>query len=156
MRERAKSQKLSRDEFVSLYKEFSERRELVELFTTYSADDATMTTSELSEFFLIEQRQSLTEDQLTDIVERSEQCPKLRAERLISRVGFVMQSNLFAVLARDAQAKQTLIITQRLSVHLSVHNSLSLQHGEYGIPLFCLFVINSVLLQTFCHDQSVP
>ena len=28
--------------------------------------------------------------------------------------------------------------------------------GEYGIRLFHLFLINYVLRQTFCHDQSVP
>ena len=65
------------------------------------------------------------------------------------------------VLARDAQAKQALIIAQRLSVCPCVRpfvcpRQLRQQRGEYGIRLFGLFLINNVLRQTFCHDQSVP
>jgi len=67
---------------------------------------------------------------------------------------------LVILLARDAQAKQALIIAQRLSVCPCICPSVCprqlLQRGEYGIRLFRLFLINYVLWQTFCHDQSVP
>lgn len=88
MKERAKTQKLGIDDFVALYKEFSERKELEELFDKYSSDGTTMDISELSEFFQIEQEQELSEKELDDLISRSEQCPELKSENLIGRVGF--------------------------------------------------------------------
>jgi len=135
MKVRAKSQKLKRDEFIALYKEFSERRELMELFDMYSDDAATMTTSELSEFFLNEQDQKLSENQLEDIIERSEQCPKLKAEKLISRVGFGIMFSLPELNVKKPQCRTVYQdMTQPLNHYFinSSHNTYLEGHQLYG------------------------
>jgi len=88
VKEKASRQELDIDEFVALYKEFSARMELGELFNKYASDQAQMKTSELKEFFRKEQGQELDDSVLEDIIARSEQCPKLKDQNRLSKVGF--------------------------------------------------------------------
>jgi len=94
MKDRASKQKLDIDEFVALYKEFNGRKELLDLFCKYAGDHTSMNTTELSEFFKEQQSQNLTENELQDIIVRSEQCPLLKAQHLLSQVGFNMMFSL--------------------------------------------------------------
>ena len=94
IKERAAGQQLDMNEFVALYKEVSGRQELRDLFSTYSSNKVSMKITELSEFFKREQNQELTEDELQDIVGRSEQCPKLKDKNLLSYVGFKIMFSL--------------------------------------------------------------
>ena len=135
MRERAKTQKLNIDDFIALYKEFSERREVEALFDTYSDDQQTMTVCELSEFFINEQHQKLTESELEDIIARSEQCPKLKAEKLISRVGFNMMFFLPEMNVKQPECRTVYHdMTQPLSHYFinSSHNTYLEGHQLYG------------------------
>jgi len=135
MRERAKTRKLSIDDFVALYKEFSERREVEALFDMYSDDQETMTVCELSEFFINEQNQKLSESELEDIIARSEQCPKLKAEKLISRVGFNMMFFLPEMNVKQPECRTVYHdMTQPLSHYFinSSHNTYLEGHQLYG------------------------
>lgn len=93
MRETASQQKVGMNEFVSLYKKFSRRKEVVQLFTKYAIGKA-MTVSGLSEFFSEMQNQELSDNEIESIIDRSEQCPKLKAENLLSEVGFNIMFSL--------------------------------------------------------------
>ena len=90
----AKKTKLNKDEFIELYKQFTVRKETAELFTKYASRNASMNMAELSEFFAKEQSQNLTESELQDIIVRSEQCPRLKAQHLLSQVGFSIMFSL--------------------------------------------------------------
>ena len=135
MRERAKTQKLSAEDFVALYKEFSERKEVEELFDMYSDDQETMTICELSEFFINEQNQKLTESELEDIIARCEQCPKLKAEQLISRVGFKVMFRLPEMNVKRPECRTIYQdMTQPLNHYFinSSHNTYLEGHQLYG------------------------
>ena len=90
----ASKQKLTLDEFIALYKQFTVRKESAELFSKYASNNASMNTDELSEFFRQEQSQDLTENELEDIITRSEQCPQLKRKNLLSQVGFNIMFSL--------------------------------------------------------------
>jgi len=135
MRERTKTQKLNIDDFIALYKEFSERTEVEELFDMYSDDQETMTVCELSAFFINEQHQKLTESELEDIIARCEQCPKLKAEKLISRVGFSMMFFLPEMNVKRPECRTIYHdMTQPLSHYFinSSHNTYLEGHQLYG------------------------
>ena len=90
----ASKQKLTLDEFIALYKQFTVRQESAELFSKYASKNASMNISELAEFFRQEQSQDLTENELEDIISRSEQCPQLKRKNLLSQVGFNIMFSL--------------------------------------------------------------
>jgi len=94
MKERASKQKLNIQEFIALYKEFNGREELAELFSSYASDHTTMNTNNLLKFFKDKQNQYLMENEIKDIIARSEQCPLLKAQNLLSQVGFNIMFSL--------------------------------------------------------------
>ena len=127
MKERASKQKLYIDEFIALYKEFNGREELVELFSKYAGDHTTMTTSNLSVFFKEEQSQDLTENELTDIIARCEQCPQLKAQNLLSQVGFNI---MFSLPELNVKQMKCRTVYQDMTQPLS-HYFINSSHNTY-------------------------
>ena len=101
----ASKQKLNIEEFIALYKQVTVRQELAELFNKYSANNASINTSELSEFFAKEQGQKLTDTELKDIIDRSEQCPILKDQNLLSQVGFNIMFSLPELNVRQTKCR---------------------------------------------------
>jgi len=134
MRERARGQKLDIDDFITLYREFSKRKELEDIFDIYSADQVSMNISELSEFFIIEEHQKVSENKLEDIIARSEQCPKLKAEKSLSRVGFRMMFFLPEMNVKTEEARMSNSLPGHESTHLSLFHKLIAQYISRGAP----------------------
>ena len=127
IKERAARQQLDMDEFVTLYKEFSGRKEVGILFSTYSSDQVCVKIAELSEFFKREQNQELTEDELRDIVGRSEQCPKLKAKNVLSYVGFNI---MFSLPELNVKQMRCRMVYQDMTQPLS-HYFINSSHNTY-------------------------
>ena len=136
MKKQASKQKLEIDEFISLYKKFSERGELKEIFLRYvSSGSSSMSISELASFFQKEQQQDLTEPELEDIIARSEQCPDLKAQKLLSQVGFTIMFSLPELNIRQPKCRTIYQdMTQPLNHYFinSSHNTYLEGHQLYG------------------------